>query len=232
MDANINHIEIIDKPMEFSTLRTNARLLLISVSTFLLFASAFSPLPFDEHQYQIETNSQLVITGASNVNEFTCDCSCERDFTRSTLEISRHPESNRIDFANARLKLTTTNLDCGHKVMNKDLYETLRAKEYPQISITLLQARIPAEPQQRLVSFNQWMNIDAFTRITIAGQDKRVHIPVKGRRIEGDRFHFTGEISLNMTDFGLTPPTAMLGLIKVNDKITINLDLVVRILKT
>lgn len=231
MDANTNNIETIDRPMELSTLRTNTRLLLLSVLSFLLFASAFSPLPFDKHQYQIETNSQLLIAGTSNVNEFTCDCSCERDFTRSTLEINQHPESNRIDFANARLKLTTTNLDCGHKVMNKDLYETLRAKDYPHISITLLQAEIPARTQLKLVSLNQWMNIDAFTRITIAGQNKRVHIPVKGQRLEDNRFHFTGEISLNMTDFGLEPPTAMLGLIKVNDKITIHLDLVVQILE-
>lgn len=231
MDANTTNIKTIDRPMELSTLRTNTKLLLLSVFLLLLFASAFAPLPFDEHQYQIETNSQLVIAGTSNVNEFTCDCSCERDFTRSTLEFSQHPESNRIDFANARLKLTTTNLDCGHKIMNKDLYETLRAKDFPHISITLLQAEIPAQNQQRFVSLDRWMDIDAFTRITIAGQNKRVHIPVKGRRLEGDRFHFTGEISLNMTDFGLEPPSAMLGLIKVNDKITIQLDLVVQILE-
>lgn len=232
MDADTNKIETIDRPMELSMLRTNTRLLFLSVFLFLLFASAFFPLPFDEHQYQIETNSQLVIAGTSNVNEFTCDCSCERDFTRSTLEVNQHTESNRIDFSNAQLNLTTTNLDCGHKIMNKDLYETLRARDYPHISITLLQAEIPARNQQRFVSFNQWMDIDAITRITIAGQNKRVHIPVKGRRLDENRFHFTGEISLNMTDFGLEPPTAMLGLIKVNDTITINLDLVVRILGT
>lgn len=205
------------------------KIIALGLSCYFLFSSAFTPFPFDEHHYRIETESELLIEGSSNVNQFTCDCSCERDFTQSSLDMNRHPESNRITFANARLKLTTTNLDCGHKIMNKDLYETLQAKEYPFIYITLLQVDVP--PQNRFVSMNQWVKLDANTRITLAGRERQVNIPSKGQKIDDGRYHFTGAVTLKMTDFGLQPPEAMLGLIKVNDEITIHLNLVVRILE-
>lgn len=200
----------------------------ISVLYFFLFSSAFSSIPVDEHHYRIETDSELLIEGSSNINEFTCDCSCERDFTQSSLDITQAPGSNHFTFQNARLRLTTTNLNCGHKVMNEDLYEALRVDHYPYIYINLLQAEIP--PQKRFASLNQWLEIDADTRITLAGRERRVQIPARGRRLSDNRFHFTGKVTVKMTDFGIKPPKAMLGLIKVNDEITIHLDLVVRMM--
>ena len=102
----------------------------IIITPFLINAHLKAP-PFTIHEYQIETTSELFVHGSSNVNKFACDCSCERDFTRSTLEIIRRPDGDCVDFRNAVLNLTTTNLNCGHPQMNKDLYKTLKAFEYP-----------------------------------------------------------------------------------------------------
>lgn len=197
-------------------------------STFFLFISAFSPNSIVErHIYQIESQSELLILGSSNVNKFTCDCSCERDFTQSSLEMNRFPEMNRFEFANARLKLATLNLDCGHKVMNKDLHATLMADEYPYISIELLEAEVL--PQKQFAAQNQELRLETLTEITIAGQSCKIQFPVKAEKIDEARYQFTGQVDLLMTNFGLKPPKAMLGLIKVDNEISINLDLTVRI---
>ena len=229
MATLLDKTESINYPMKQLHFSVTFKVFFLSIFIFLLFSSAFSPFLPSEYHYLIETDSQLVITGSSNVNEFTCNCSCEHDFTQNTLEIASRPEGNCFDFTNASIQLTTANLNCGHKVMNKDLYETLKYKQYPHIYITLLQAETPA--QQRFISLNKWLNINAITRITIAGKDKAVHFPIEGRKLDASRYHFKGEVSLKMTDFGLDPPKAMLGLIQVNDEITIHLNLIVRMLE-
>jgi polyisoprenoid-binding protein YceI len=65
------------------------------------------------------------------------------------------------------------------------------------------------------------------TVITIAGQSRKVPLKVKARNLAARRFQFRSSQTVNMTDFGIQPPTVLMGAIKVRDAITIDLDLFV-----
>jgi hypothetical protein len=49
----------------------------------------------------------------------------------------------------------------------------------------------------------------------------RVHDPTDALRV-------TGKYELNMKDFGVKPPTLMLGTMRVGEKVTVNFDLLLK----
>lgn len=57
--------------------------------------------------------------------------------------------------------------------------------------------------------------------LTIAGFTKSVTIPVKMSQ-SGNRLSFEGSLNTKLTDFKITPPTALMGTVKTRDEITIS----------
>ena len=60
--------------------------------------------------------------------------------------------------------------------------------------------------------------------LTIAGVEKELTLDLKVER-QGSALSVTGVTDLLMTDFGITPPKAMLGMLKTNPKVRIQIDL-------
>ncbi len=173
----------------------------------------------------ITEQSKLSLSGTSNVNKFTC--ACNQKFSPLTIGASASSNRSQIVFEHTVLKLTTNKLDCGQKIMNKDMYRTLKADEHPYISIELKKAQFPVGVT--IDDCSEWVELDAETVITIAGNARRVPLKVKARNLSAGRFQFRSAQGLKMTDFGIQPPTAMMGAIKVRDSITIQFDLIVAV---
>jgi polyisoprenoid-binding protein YceI len=72
------------------------------------------------------------------------------------------------------------------------------------------------------------VDITADATLRINGVQRRVKLHVKGRRLSDDGFQFISDTRIRMTDYGVEPPTALFGLIKVDDEVTIHLDIVTR----
>jgi polyisoprenoid-binding protein YceI len=174
---------------------------------------------------RIEESSRLAIDGSSNVTSFKCIC--KETFPERKASMVLDPESDKAEFLRTSLMLTTRKLDCGKKPINQDMYNTLRADEFPQI-------RIDLEEVSRLASLQieegkGAMNMQARTTITIAGVGRAVMLDVAAQKTGEQRFRFRSSKKLKMTDFGLTPPQPLFGMIKVHNEITIHLDLAVAV---
>jgi polyisoprenoid-binding protein YceI len=63
--------------------------------------------------------------------------------------------------------------------------------------------------------------------LTIAGQTKSVTMDVEFR-LGSDGAAVKGSYTLEMSDYGIKPPTLMLGAIKVRDPVTIRFDLLLK----
>lgn len=74
-----------------------------------------------------------------------------------------------------------------------------------------------------------WTALATHTRITIAGMGRSVPIQARVRKMADNKLQIYAERPLKMSDFGIQPPTALMGMIKTNDDITIKLDLIVTI---
>ncbi|MBU3741708.1 MAG: YceI family protein [Candidatus Kapabacteria bacterium] len=171
----------------------------------------------------IEEGSRLFIEGTSNINSF--ECLCNDRFNPRNVRVRVDDEQRTIAFTGTTLALKTAQLDCDNSKINKDLCTALKAEEFPTINIALHQATIVGRP----VNETDWTDIQASASLTITDQTRKVTLSVKGRKLSDGRYRFVSVKELKMSDFGIEPPTALFGLIKVRDRIKINFDLIVKV---
>lgn len=120
-------------------------------------------------------------------------------------------------------------LQCGKRKMNQDMYEALKADKYPEISYLLLEAKLLHEGTNGVHASGTWMKIRARGLLTIAGVTDTTDFLVAGQLVGENRFRVKGSKQLNMHDFNIEPPTALLGLIKANEKLTVHFDVSVHL---
>jgi len=173
-------------------------------------------------RYQIESQSKLYLKGTTNVNEFSCDCTDR--FQPQNIEVES--KGGHSKFKNTGIRITVQNFNCRNRKIESDLQDAMKADKYPNISIDLTESW---QDEKCLTGgCKDWFDVQTKVRITITNVTKTRSIAAKAKVIGKHRFQLRGEESLNMSEFGIKPPHAMFGLIKVNDKITFHFDLIVQ----
>jgi hypothetical protein len=175
--------------------------------------------------YEILDSSILRLHGTTNVNAFTCDC--EQGFNSSPLSFITTNEGKTWNFSRAQLNVNVKAFNCGIKALNRDLAKTLKADEYPHIGINVLEACQLMDCF--VVDDNECLTAKTQVIVNLAGVSKMVDMDVDCYFREGSDFHFLAHKTLNMCDFNIEPPTAFLGMVQVDEKIVIDLDLKVRL---
>ncbi|MCB0657916.1 MAG: YceI family protein [Saprospiraceae bacterium] len=173
--------------------------------------------PLFAQYYVLDDQSSVVLNGSSTVNKFSCECSGNWPAIAPQMT----PGDKRIQFTQTSLTIDIKNLDCGNRVMNKDLRETLHAEVYPTISVSLLNADLNTEKGLS----NAWQPMRAQLAIKLNGHSNTYWTEVNGRKEIDGSFHFVSTLALKMTDFNITPPRPFLGMIIVHDEMEVALDL-------
>ena len=135
-------------------------------------------------------------------------------------------ESNKssMNFQDARLGLETRSFDCKNRIMNRDLFQALGGNQHPGIEINLLEAvaQGPCPVSKKGVIYSQ-------VAITVNGVTQKEDVRIRFEQKEGAVvYRFEGSKKLQMSDFGIDPPSPVMGLVRVQDAITIEFDLVVQ----
>lgn len=170
----------------------------------------------------IAEGSTLYITGRSNLNEFSC--LSKHDISNKNLFINYDRRAQHINITNAILELEVTQFDCGRSPINRDFRNTLKADQYPFIQLQLnevLYGEINGESNSETRLDPRQADIS----IQIAGVTIREIVDIVVTDPQEEIVAVQGQKRLRITDFNLTPPTAMFGLIKVEDELDIVFDL-------
>lgn len=167
----------------------------------------------EKRTVQILADSELTITGDTNINKFLCSFDTNR--LQRTKDITFTNHGNTYKFQNAVLTLNNRGFDCGNKAINKDFHSLLRTDEYPEISLELTELTVQNESQAA-----------ARVKISIAGKHKNYTLPIK--IVDTSIDCFTGTLKLDINDFDLKPPKKMFGLIVVKEDIEINFNLTIQ----
>ncbi len=104
--------------------------------------------------------------------------------------------------------------------LDKNMHKALKVNEHPDIVFRLTRIEGDASGALRGVGV-----------LKIAGVERDVTIALKTQRTDST-LTVTGDVSLLMTDFGIAPPKAMLGMLKTDPKVTITFETVFGITTT
>jgi len=102
--------------------------------------------------------------------------------------------------------------------MDNKTYEAFNDKKYPTITFQLVEVT-------SLQIKGDDINATVTGNLTMAGSTRRISFKTSGKNTKPGAYEFKGSIALKMTDYKMKPPTAMLGVMKVGDAITLKYDI-------
>lgn len=193
---------------------------LTSLALTALFAIAGSTHA-QSVRLSVGADSKLWIEGGSNLHDWTCRASSIDAAIDVDGSFLKTPAATPSLLKKVQVKVPVRNLKCGHGGMDNNLYKALKADDTPDISYIV--ATFDVVPGETSDSFT----VKTVGALTIAGAEKTVNMDVKATRLEDGSIRADGELPLLMTDFGVKPPTAMLGTLRTSNKVTVKFSLLV-----
>ncbi len=169
--------------------------------------------------YRTLPGSRMWIEGTSTLNDYTC----KTNDVEGYAEVDNSPDltdgSSNKD--SAFLTIIVQSLNCGKELMNDDMYNAMKSKQYPYIKYELLNAHLLPDS----VSKEGWFSLETKGNLSIAGDTNKVEIIMKVKKIKDGIYRLIGSKALSMKEFGIIPPTHFFGLIKAHEGLTVHFDL-------
>jgi hypothetical protein len=164
-------------------------------------------------------SSRVSLAGTSNIHAYTASTTAARILRLQVAKGALGPnvweavikpgilEAFEISIPAATLSSPKEGLD-------KNMHKALKVTEHPDITFRLSRIEGADPAAMRGVGI-----------LRIAGVEREVTLALKTSSTEAN-FTVTGEVQLLMTDFGITPPKAMLGMLKTDPKVTVTFETV------
>ena len=143
------------------------------------------------------------INGSTNVNHFQC----VNNKFKSETGLYNFPEKKLPNII-----LRVADFDCGNKMMTKDFQKILNAEKYPHMTV-------------RFINFTKTQNsFLAVIEVKMMNQSRRYNVEFG---IENSKL--VGRKNVKFSDFNITPPTKMGGMIVVKDDLNLTFSLSTKI---
>lgn len=164
-------------------------------------------------RYAFTDAGTVQVDGTSSLHDWTCDAAgltgwIDAEVAAGTLT------------AIPRAEITVrAALDCKNGTMDKKARKALDADAHPAIQFVLDGATV--EPGAGAA-----FAVQVRGRLRLAGAERPVAFTAEGRVLGNGAIRLAGQIPVTMSDFGIEPPTAMLGALKTGDAVTVRFDAV------
>jgi polyisoprenoid-binding protein YceI len=183
----------------------------------LLFSIISNMLPAQQpFVVRLKDSSKLTIHGSTNINTFSFQQTGDRIHQKEVILTSQR-KGNRIETGKHQIGLEVKSFKSEDRVAQIAFYRMMKTDRFPQLYIRLTQFDTMGTKAGQVHG-------KAMVDITITGITRAYEIPVTTERSQ-QNWRFTGKKKLTIKDFGLIPPEAMFGLLKVSEWIEIDIDL-------
>ena len=186
----------------------------------LLFFCAFAGLISadtipNDGAWIIDRESQLFIYGSTNINNFTC--SINNLAKADTLKYAFGSKRRELVFRKNLMSVPVSSFNCSNPLITRDFLETLRAEEYPELEI-------------RFMTLDQATagNVNGKVKITLAGVSRQYVVRYSLSNLESSRMQLTGKHRVSFSDFNLIAPQKLMGLIKVQETLEVEFQMILR----
>ena len=153
--------------------------------------------------------SRLWIDGTSSVHDWTCEVQDFDGYVEATTGLD-----GEISITNAAARVAVEQIECKNGKMNGKTRKALKADEFPMISFEL--TSLTRSEVEDVYS--------AAGTLKVAGVERSVEMGVNISTDGDSRLRIAGEVPLLMSDFDVKPPSAMLGVLKTGDAVTVRFD--------
>jgi len=169
-------------------------------------------------------SAKVTIAGTSNIHEYTASTTKVR-VTHARLGASLEG----AEFWENALKpgavqtfevaVAAGTLTSPKEGLDKNMYKALKVQEHPDITFRLVRFDLTGTPAGVT---------KAIGVLKIAGVEREVAMQITTKRT-GTTLAVQGRLDLLMTDYGIKPPTAMLGMLKTDPKVTVTFETVLSV---
>jgi len=115
------------------------------------------------------------------------------------------------------VKVPVKSIKSGKGLMDSKTYDAFESDKNPLITFQMTDAtsfKLTGKDVEAIVNGN----------ITMAGNTKKISIKSTGKVLADGSFQFKGSVPLKLSEFKMKSPTAMMGMLKTGDAVTINFD--------
>jgi hypothetical protein len=169
------------------------------------------------HRLIVQPSSTLNIEGTTNINSY--ECTIKKYTGNDTLVLHEGGRSIRPVFVKGAVELDASSCDCGMAPMTSDFRKAINSKEYPSIIIDFISfERMPvygAAPDK----------FKGILKISLAGVTKLFEVNCTINATQAGIIHLMGTRVFLFSDFNITPPSRMLGAVRVNESLTVSFHL-------
>lgn len=188
-------------------------------------------------------SSAVVLDGSSNVADWRCrGTSMNAEMTIATTAAHLNevidrvedgniavwmakPEMGRFPTPEFALTIPVTTFRCGNRVMESDMRRALKAERNPNVAFTFRALRGGVQHDLDSGLYHAAIAGD----LTLAGVTRTIDVNLSAERLSRTAFRIRAELPLRMTDFGITPPSALFGAIKARNALTVKFDLILNV---
>lgn len=182
---------------------------IISTGAIAGFAAATGFAHLAPRNLTLSKESKVWLEGTSTVRSFKCTA------TKVNVNVMAEPGAAPADLVeSASVLIPVASLDCSNGTMNEHMRKALKASTNPQISWKMSSYRVDGT------------NVLINGRLTIAGKENPMEIKSTGTADANGTVHVKGSEEFKMSDYGVKPPSLMLGTMKVRDPVKVSFDLV------
>lgn len=158
------------------------------------------------------TKSDLIVKGTSSMHDWVMTA----EKFNCTVAVNNTGNSFVIKDINFNCN---SSLKSDNSIMDKKAWDALKTKEFKSI-------QFESKEVIAINSTNQKAEGAIQGELKLKGITKKINLPYKSELDNLGNLNIIGDLKLKMSEFGIDPPTALMGTLKTGDEVTVSFQIV------
>ena len=200
------------------------QIILTSLAIVALSGSAVSAQPIARisavvmpTRLAVRPDSRLWLEGSSNLRDWRCEATT----LDASIDIDDRAPSSVARVHRVQVRVPAHALTCGRSQMDNIMYKALHVDDTPECR------QIVGRFEVVSTSGDRGQSLVMQGTLRIAGRERTVRIPVELEEQRDGTVRARGALPILMTDYGISPPTALFGVLRTENRIVVKFDLLV-----
>ena len=169
-------------------------------------------------QSKIETNPEITILGTSNIHDWKATSTTGKV---SWIVVFNFGHISQIKDIQVIIPAVNLKSDKGKK-MDKKMLEALKKEKFPDIKFSL-------DHVEKITPKNGKATIYTLGYLEIAGKKQLVELLLNAEKADNETIQIKLTKKIKMTEFDIELPSALFGMIKTDDEVTIHIQFKIKI---